>query len=180
MKKSWMTFFVCLLTVRGVLGADAPATEPKAPATTDRDSPEASYRAFMLAMLTGDREAIRDLTVPTNGLEILFEGAHVPPDEVENVRQAVEQRLVLRRVQPGEKFMLPKGKVVTIRDGEVNENRVLLAEQGVPVPTRCVKVRGRWRIDPQPIVDARRAAAEFRKRAEEKKRKSKETLTTKS
>ncbi|MHC5543828.1 hypothetical protein ACYOEI_36840, partial [Singulisphaera rosea] len=143
MKKSWMTFFVCVLSVRGVLGADTPSTEAKAPAAVDRESPEAIYRAFMLAMLTGDRGTIRDLTIPTNGLDILFEGAHVPPAEVENVRQAVEQRLVLRRVQPGEKFVLPKGKVITVRAGDVNDDRVLLAEQGVPVPTRCVKVRGR-------------------------------------
>jgi hypothetical protein len=153
-----------LILVVSVGFAGGSAAAPPAEATKKPDAagfpntPEGAYKTFILAMATGDEPALRGITLSPEGIDWLLAGEHLPPERVGAFRQAVVDKLQIRRLKAGEQIKLPGGRVTRVKAEEVGADRAVLMSEGMPVPTRCVRVKGRWRVDARPVVASRRAA----------------------
>jgi hypothetical protein len=151
--------------------APAPKAEPKpasqgTQATEFPNTPEGAFKTFFMTMVKGDEAALREVTLPAEDFEYLLKGEHLPPDKIAEFRGMVE-KMEIRRLKPGDKVNLPGGKVAVVQPEEVTEDRAVVLQEGSPIPTRCQKVKGRWRVDARPVIAGRRAAEQARKRAGE-------------
>lgn len=131
------------------------------------ETPENVARMFWVAMLQHDETALRRLTIPADGLEILWE-----PDPILAARGVRERPTSLwfllaqafmpyRRAAVGETFLF--GKLpVTFTHRHINDGSIVLIAPAQPMPTFVVRVNGRWRVDAGPLLAARRKAFELR------------------
>jgi hypothetical protein len=130
-----------------------------AQASSRLTSPEAAVREFLLASVFGEKDRINNCTLNVPGREILTENSgDAPPAEA---RQEIENQLKnlpLTRLKVGERISLPGDKSLTITADMVNENRQQLTGPEIPFPFVVVKEGEQWKVDPTPIIAARRAA----------------------
>lgn len=146
-----------LLMVSALFAQDA-----KAPKT-----PEAAFRTFMVAVFERDEPTLRAVTLPAEGFEWLLQGQVIPKDQVAAMRAQLE-KMPIKVLKAGDTIKLPGNRTATVGAEEVGEDRAVLLPQGAPVPTRCRKVEGVWRVDAAPIIAGRKAADSARKAAQEK------------
>ena len=171
------------LIVLLVVAFQAPASEPNASESPQKEArpqyaianatPEDALRNFIIAMFIQDVAALRAITLPTDPAEFkwLVGGQPIPPDQLEEIK-AQMKRVPIRVLKPGETVTLSRDRKVTVRPEEVGADRAILLPEGAPMPTRLRKIEGRWRVDPTPIIAARKAADAARKKAEEELQKS--------
>ena len=157
-----------------VAAFQAPASEPSASESPKKEArpqyaianttPEEALRSFIIAMFIQDEAALRAVTLPTDPAEFkwLVGGQPIPPDQLEEIK-AQMKRVPIRVLKPGETVTLPRNRKVTIRPEDIGVDRTMLLPEGAPLPTRLRKVEGRWRVDPTPIIAARKAADAIRK-----------------
>ncbi|WZP00921.1 hypothetical protein EP7_002580 [Isosphaeraceae bacterium EP7] len=141
------------------------AIQPKAEATKASDkpkadanaSPEGALRGFLGAMLDGDETKLRAVALPHEDFDVLLGGQPIP-----KLRAAIAKGLIARQpikaLKPGEEWTLPRGRVVKVTDEDVNDDHALLLPQGQPIPFRCTKVDGHWRVDASSVIAGRKAA----------------------
>ncbi len=166
------TALSCLVLVTSAARAQAPPTDaPKEPARPAylQDTPEAAFRSLLLAMAVGDEPALRRLALPDEDFAFLLKGDHVPPDQAENFRKAVVEKVVLRRLKAGDEVKLPGGRVLKVAPEEVTENRAVLLPEGPPLPLFAYRFKEGWMLDVRPVIAGRKAAEAARRAAEKKK-----------
>jgi hypothetical protein len=89
-------------------------------------------------------------------------GGEQPPQRLlKQIKQAFEI-MPIKRLKIGDKVDLPGGRTMTVDESRVNENRLLLQMERDPLPWTLVKRKGAWKVDPSPVIAARKAAAAFR------------------
>jgi hypothetical protein len=128
-------------------------------------TPEQALRTFFVAMLTKDEKALRAVTLPTEDFDWLLRGPALPAERLQRAKEDLA-RQPIRVLKAGDEFTLPGGRKAKVRPEEVTADRAVLMPEGAPVPSRCQKVDGRWRVDATPIIAARKAAEAARKKAE--------------
>ena len=128
---------------------------PQAEPTMNADeSPETTYRQFLLATLNPDETTICKLILDRNGADILWtKGSY--PAEVAALLADQYREMTIERSETSAKPTDP--------------NRVLLTSSAVPFPLAVVKVGDSWKVDASPIIAFRKKADEIRKQRESKK-----------
>jgi hypothetical protein len=127
-------------------------------------TPEQALRTFMIAMVAKDEATLRAVTLPNDDLPWLFRGQAPPAGQLANVKNQFA-KMPIRVLKPGDEITLPGNRKVTVQPQEVTADRAVLLPQGAPVPTRCRKVDGLWRVDAAPIIAGRKAAEAARQKA---------------
>jgi hypothetical protein len=147
-----------LLSFKPGKTADGTAAAAAAPIAKADSTPEEAWRTFLIAMVMHDEPVLRKVTLPAKNLEVLLRGEVVPKDQISQYREQLVKQPV-RRLRAGEVINIPgKGKMMLTND-DVSDVKAVILPDGAPVPTRCQKVEGRWKIDARPIIAARQAAA---------------------
>lgn len=133
------------------------------------NTPEGSYKSFFVAMAIGDEPALRAVALPVEGFEWLLMGQRVPADQVAALRKAVLEQMVVRPLKVGESVRMPEGPTYEVKPDDVSDDRAMVIQDTAPLPIRCRKVDGRWKVDPTPIIAARKAAEAARQRSAQRK-----------
>ena len=118
-------------------------------------------RNFLLAMLEGDEQELRKWSLPHKDLDLLLGGQRPPQEVLKQIKQAFETTPI-KRLKVGDKVELPGGRTIAVDKSRVNENRQLLQMERDPLPWTLVKKKGAWKVDPSPVIAARKAAAAAR------------------
>src|SRR5688572_14436320 len=118
---------------------------------------EETLRAFLVAMLTKDAMTLRDLTLPAADLELLLQGEGAPASRLEQLKTQIAKQPI-RALKPGDSVALPGNRRITVQPEEVSDDRAVLLPEGAPIPTRCRKVDGKWRVDAGAIIAGIKAA----------------------
>jgi hypothetical protein len=138
-------------------GPAAPATAEAQTTNDPQDSPENATRQFMLAMLAGDEAAVRRWSMPHPEIKVLLMSP-APPEVVASAREQIGQ-MPLSRLKVGDVVNIPGGKPMTLDESHVNENRQQLMPPDAPLPFILVRSEGQWKVDPSPLIAARKVAA---------------------
>ena len=131
---------------------------------------EAALRTFVAAMLAGDEVTLRAVTLPNDDFVWLLKGKPLPKDQSDQIKEHVE-KMPIRALKAGDTYTLPGNRKLTVSADEVGDDRAVLLPQGAPMPTRCRKVDGVWRVDAEPIIAGRNAAEKARKAEDSTTRK---------
>jgi hypothetical protein len=140
----------------------------KAAAKVDDATPEAAWRSFVIAMLSRDEATLKTVALPADGIEWLVKGELPPADALPQIREHIA-KLPIRRLIPGDRFTLPRGRVIIVEPEEVGPERAVIVPEGDPFPTRLHRVAGHWKVDARPVIAARKAADAAKKKAESRK-----------
>ena len=65
----------------------------------------------------------------------------------------------IQQLKVGETVTMPGGKTLTVDDSMVNEDTAMLTMQGNPIPFTLKRGDAGWKVDPAPMIAARKAAA---------------------
>ncbi|HWE37466.1 MAG TPA: hypothetical protein VG406_12930 [Isosphaeraceae bacterium] len=143
------------------LSSLGPAPAPVEKVEYRRDTPEAAYHSFHVALVAGDAEALRKLALPLaeGDLAWLLNGEHLSRAGSARLHRAIGSKQELKRLRAGDVLTLPGGALFAIRPEQVGDDRAVLLPDDSPVPTDLRRVAGLWRVDARPIVAGRRAAA---------------------
>ncbi len=120
-------------------------------------SPEGALRTFQIALLTKDEATLRAVTLPTDDFAWLLKGQVAPPGKVEAAKAYFADQSI-KALKPGDTFTLPGNRNIVVKAEEVTTDRAVLVPEGAPIPTRCHRVEGRWRVDATAIIAGRKAA----------------------
>lgn len=144
--------------------AGGKADDEKA-AEAEAATPEGAFRTFFFAVIVKDEKTLRAVTLPHDDFEWLLKGASPPEEQREGIKQMVS-KMEIRALKPGDEVTLPQGRKMTIGEAEVTDERAVLLPEGAPLPTRCRKVDGRWKVDASAIIAGRKAADAARRKRE--------------
>ncbi len=163
---------VCLLFVSSITAgpldrARAQDAKPekkakKADDTAFPNTPQGAFQTFFLAMITQHHDKLHEAALPDKDLDVLLEGEKPPARVVDRLKAEITD-MKFRVLKPGDVVELPGGKKLTIKPSEVDETHAVIMAPGDPVPTRCVKVESKWKIDASVIIAARLAANEAKR-----------------
>jgi hypothetical protein len=110
-------------------------------------------------MVGGDKKQIEQCTLNVPGREVLVEeGGDQPPPEARKEIEAHLKDLPLTRLKVGQQITLPGGKTFVMTSDMINESRQQLTGPDIPFPFIVVKEKGQWKVDPTPVIAARRTA----------------------
>ena len=124
-------------------------------------SPEDSVRNFLLAMLERNEKELRKWSLPHKDWDILLAGNRPPQEALKQIKSAFKN-IPIKRLKVGDRVALPGGRTMTVDESRVNENWRLLQLENDPLPWTLVNKEGEWKVDPSPIIAARKAAAAAR------------------
>ncbi|TWT73635.1 hypothetical protein Pla123a_35230 [Posidoniimonas polymericola] len=131
------------------------------PREADWAAAETAARAFVLAMLTQDPAGASEVMLDHPDAKILFQGSGPPPEVVAMMKELVP-KAEIHRCEVGENLQLPGGSRRTLTDADVNRQELQLMPEinGEPMnpPLSVVNQNGTWKVDPRPLIAARRAA----------------------
>ncbi len=143
------------------------AAAKKADAPEFKNTPEGAYQAFVLAGITHDEKLLREKSLPDKELEILLTGEAPPKEALAEIRAAIG-KLKFKRYKVGDEITLPDGAKMVVKPMQIDEDSLLIQAEGDPLPSRCEKVDGVWKIDPKPIIAAHKQAIDAAKKAAKK------------
>lgn len=123
---------IAMIAWTGCGSANPQATES---VTGTTPTPESAYRELMMAMLTGDENAVRNLIVEQDGAECLSEGAY--PKEVAALLAEQYRTMEITRIENG------------------NPGSVELNSSAFPLSLTVIKIDGIWKVDAGPIIKVR-------------------------
>lgn len=157
------TSLLFALTGRALIAADPP--KPAAAASKGAKTPEEALRRFMLGVMTSNVDELKQVTVDTKPDDFRWLlGSQVPPEVLPQLREDIE-KFPIEKLKPGDKFQTPDGKPIVVAEDWIAEDRAVLRMKGDPLAQRIYLVKGAWRVDPTPIIAARKAIdAEGRQR----------------
>jgi hypothetical protein len=154
---------------KGRTGAAARANADATGPSPNDDTPETAFRSFMVGMLDRDEAALRALTlpIPDRDFEWLLRGEIAPAGEAQKMRTFFAE-LKIQRLKPGDRIELPRGRSITVRPQEANEDHAVLMPEGSPLPTRVQRVKGHWKVDARPVIAGRKAADAAKRKAKDR------------
>lgn len=163
---------VCLLFVASIVAipvvhARAQDAKPEKKAKKGENiafpnTPQGAFQTFFLAMITQNHDKLHEAALPDKDLDVLLEGEKPPARVVDRLKTEIAD-MKFRVLKPGDVVELPGGKKLTIKPSEVDETHAVIMAPGDPVPTRCVKLESKWKIDASVIIAARLAANEAKR-----------------
>lgn len=140
---------------RTLVAADPP--KPAAAASKGAKTPEEALRRFMLGVMTSDEKELKQVIVDTKPDDFrMLLGSQVPPEVLPMLRKDIEG-FPIEQLKPGDKFQTPDGKPIVVAEDWIGEDRAVLRMKGDPLAQRIYLVKGAWRVDPTPIIAARKA-----------------------
>jgi hypothetical protein len=167
-----IAFYACTLFVLLIVSASpvrfyAQDAKPEKKAKKGDDiafpnTPQGAFQTFFLAMITQNRDKLHEAALPDKDLDVLLEGEKPPARVVDRLKIEIAE-IKFRVFKPGDVVELPGGKKMTIKPSEVDETHAVIMAPGDPVPTRCVKLDGKWKLDASVIIAARLAANEAKR-----------------
>ena len=134
-----------------------------------RNSPEGTLRLFTLGVMLGNEKLIRATMLPVPDKDLAF--LVKKPDGLTAAKaKAMKEmcaELKVKSLKVGDKFKLPGGNEIVVKDEEVTEKTKVLVLGDAPIPTRMYKAKnGFWWVDGSPTIAARKAAAKHKKNRE--------------
>lgn len=146
-------------------GGKPTMTKPAAPARRkqigkvvhDDRTADAAVRTFLMAMEAGDEETLRQVTLPNPEFDWLLRGELTRPREIRELKQQVLKARV-DRLKQGDRVQIAPNDVHVILPSEVGRDRAALRIHGAPAYAPLHLVRGHWKVDPAPMIAARKAA----------------------
>lgn len=165
------TIFWLMLTLPPSLtvidsGADGAERERVSAPNELGTTPEQALRTFFLAMLTRDEPTLRATTVPNEDFDWLLGGQDFPEDQIEAIKVYIAEQPI-RVLKAGDECPLPNGRVLVIQPEDVSDTSAMLMPSEAPLPVRCRKIEGRWRVDAEQFIAGRKAAEAARQKAEQ-------------
>jgi hypothetical protein len=121
-------------------------------------TPEEAWKSFLLAWVTHDEPMLREVTLPCKNFEVLLRGNIFTKDQIGKFREELAKQPI-HRLKAGEVVTIPGQGKMTLTLDDVSDVKAVILTEGSPVPTRCQKVDGSWKIDARPMIDAQLAAA---------------------
>jgi hypothetical protein len=119
---------------------------------------DAALRTFLMAMEAGDEETLRAVTLPNPDLDWLLRGETPRGLGLADVKERMLKARITR-LKAGDRVKMPGGAVHAISPDEVGRDRAALRVEGTPVYAPLQRVKGRWKVDPAPIIATRKAEA---------------------
>ncbi|MBX3414620.1 MAG: hypothetical protein KF708_18175 [Pirellulales bacterium] len=135
------------------------AVDPPRPASAAKGAKtaEEALRRFMLGVMTSNADELKQVTLETKPDEFRWLlGSQVPPEVLPMLRKDIEG-FPIERLKPGDEFQTPDGKQIVVAEDWIGEDRAVLRMKGDPLAQRIYLVKGAWRVDPAPIIAARKA-----------------------
>jgi hypothetical protein len=165
--------YYCVVVARTV--SSTPETARRKPSNSTAitgniaaETPEDALRSFLIAIALHDEAALRSVVLPTDDFDWLLKGEAAPAEAADQIRSQFMQ-VPIRALKPGDSFRLPNKKSITVDPKEVDATHAVLLPEGAPLPTRCQKVDGRWRVDASPVIAGRKAAEAARAKAKRRR-----------
>ena len=132
---------------------DTPAEQPK----KDADTPAVALRQFLTSMTAHDEEKLKSVAMPDDDLDILLEGEK--PTAATLARMQLAMTLSpMKRLKVGDEIKLPGGRTLKIDETRVNRTRQSITAMGSPIPFDVQLIEEKWKVNPQPLIAARKAA----------------------
>lgn len=117
-------------------------------AESRQGTPEYAVRALTMALVSLDRKEAAKFVAPDANLDALFRGAP-RYREPSGVLEASVMEMPLVRIEPGEFFPTPSGRIV--EGSKADDVQVLVGQFGPTEITYVVRrVNGAWRVDVEP------------------------------
>ncbi|MEZ6061101.1 MAG: hypothetical protein R3C19_12115 [Planctomycetaceae bacterium] len=133
------------------------STSPQQAVKESPDSPAGVVRRFLLAMAKRDLTELEEVALPDADLSLLVKNDAVSDAQLEEIGAIQFSFLHL-----GDEVAVPTSKgpeSVVMDKNRINENRQQLTYKGNPIPFDVVRTEGRWKVNPRPLIAARKAAA---------------------
>lgn len=122
-------------------------------------TPEEALRRFMLGVMVGDEKELKSVITDTRPEDLRWLlGSKVPPEVVPQLRKDLET-FPIEHLKPGDEINLPSGKKIVVGEDWVGEDCATVRMKGDPLAQRVFRIKGEWRVDPAPIIAARKATA---------------------
>ena len=112
----------------------------------------------MLALVSGDEDVLKKNSIPHKDLGILLSANRPPPEAVAQMKEMFG-KLPLTQLKIGDSIKLPNGKEIIMNETHISEDRVMLNFPNNPLPFQLVRKENKWRVNPKPLISARKAAA---------------------
>ena len=119
---------------------------------------DSALRTFLMAMEAGDEETLREITIPNDDFDWLLRGEMRNARELKDLKSQVIKARV-ERLKQGDRVRITPKEVHAINPTEVARDRAALKIEGAPAYAPMQLVKGHWKVDPAPIIAARKAAA---------------------
>lgn len=123
----------------------------------DTQTPEATFRQFMLSVLKNDAEGVRLATLQTEGADVLWQG-QLPPKEMHDELEKSSRAIKLIRIPEGGMISLPDGTSFRLAKDSTSESIFIawaeVSGERMPRPFWMVKTDHGWRVDAAPLVAA--------------------------
>jgi hypothetical protein len=134
------------------------------------EAAESAVRQFMMAVIFRDRELLKQHIIPFDRGELnwLTMGQAAPPELRDEYRKYFEA-LPIKRLEIGDIVDVPGAGPLVLDARHVNSTKMQLLPQDAPIPMIVIRTDEGWRVDPEPVIAGRKAAAAHR--AQERLRK---------
>jgi len=120
-------------------------------------SPPETYQLFLVALVQNDRAALEQLCLPNKDLSVLAE-ISVPADHRDEALAQIKAS-PYRLLKPGELFVLPDGKPLSLTKAMEKKGWSIVVCEGDPQPHMLQKSATGWKVDAGDLIAARKAAA---------------------
>jgi hypothetical protein len=119
---------------------------------------DSALRTFIMAMEAGDEDTLRDVALPNPDIDWLLRGESTTAQTIKELKQQV-MRARVERLKEGDRVKITAKETRVIRAAEVGRDHAALKIEGTPAYAPMERVKGRWKVDPTPIIAARKAAS---------------------
>lgn len=145
-----LSMLLALICVATTIAAPTPLNVQRTPA--------GALRAFVLAMLSGDKSALRHVSLPLSEADLadLTYSKPMPPAMKRKLAAQV-QTMTIRVVKPGATYQLSETRQLTVKPNAFGPDRTVLDSPAVPLPASIRRINGLWYVDPSDFLAARRA-----------------------
>ena len=83
----------------------------------------------------------------------------------------------MKRLKAGDEIKLPGGRTLKIDETRVNKTRQSITAMGSPNPFDVQLIEGKWKVNPQPLIAARKAAKKAMEQNKQREAAEKEAGT---
>jgi hypothetical protein len=159
MKRSILTVLTALLLATF---STAQLRQDMSPENSELNAtPESALRAFLFSVVSGDATVLKRVATPDKDIDWLL-GGQRPPAPVVKQMKAHFDSMPIRAYKIGDEVTLPDGDKLVFDESRINANRAMLTFPDNPVPFELVRVQGKWKVNPAPLIAARKAAQAMR------------------
>jgi hypothetical protein len=120
-------------------------------------SPPEIYQLFLIALVQSDKAALEQLCIPNKNLAVLAEISVPAEHRAEAIAQI--KASPYRLLKPGELFVLPDGKPMSLTKAMEKKGLAIVVSDGDTLPHTLQKTGEGWKVDAGDLITARKAAA---------------------